>query len=63
MSEISTIFKVNAKAFVLLAVIILTGIVQALGVDLGLDLEHYIALLLADLAVWAVPNSSPNKQE
>jgi len=57
------IVKANAKALILLALIILAGIVQALGVDLGLDLEHYIALLLADLAVWAVPNSSPNKQE
>jgi len=50
------LIKRNAKAFVLLLVVIVAAIAQFFGVDVGLDLQHYIALLVADLAVWAVPN-------
>lgn len=50
------LIKRNAKAFVLLLVIIVAAVAQWLGVDVGLDLQHYVALLVADLAVWAVPN-------
>ena len=48
--------KQNAKALVLLAVIIIALVADVLGVDVGLDAKHYIGLLLADLGVWAVPN-------
>ena len=44
------------KALLLLVVIILVGITEASGVDLGLDIEHYVALLLIDLGIYAIPN-------
>ena len=44
------------KALLLLVVIILVGVTEAAGVDLGLEIEHYVALLLIDLGVYAVPN-------
>ena len=50
------IIKANAKALILLALIVLSGIADALGIGLDLDIEHYIALLVADGFVWAVPN-------
>lgn len=48
--------KRNAKALLLLAVIAVAGVAELAGVDLGLDVQHYVGLLLADLGVWAVPN-------
>lgn len=53
------IIKANAKALILLALIVLAGIADALGIGLDLDIEHYIALLVADGFVWAVPNKDP----
>lgn len=53
--------NVNAKALVLLGLIILAAVAQAIGLDVGLDIEHYVALLVADLGVWAVPNADPQK--
>lgn len=50
------LLKVNAKALVLLALIILSAIADSLGLGLELDIEHYIGLLVADGFVWAVPN-------
>ena len=44
------------KALLLLVVIILAGVAEAAGVDLGLDIEHYVALLLIDLGIYAIPN-------
>lgn len=44
------------KALLLFAVIVIAALAQAVGVDLGLDVEHYIGLLLIDLGVYAVPN-------
>ena len=55
------LIKVNAKALLLLALIVLAGIADALGIGLGLDIEHYIALLVADGFVWAVPNEDPER--
>ena len=51
------IIKANAKALILLALIALAAISQGLGLDLGLDIQHYVALLIADGIVWAVPNT------
>lgn len=55
------LIKVNAKALLLLALIVIAGIADVLGIGLGLDIEHYVALLVADLGVWAVPNADPQK--
>ncbi len=54
----TSFFKVNAKALILLALIVIAGVAQAAGVELGLDVEHYVSLLVADGLVWAVPNQS-----
>ena len=51
--------KVNAKALILLTLIVIAGVFQAIGVDIGLDIEHYAALLIANVGVWAVPNKDP----
>lgn len=51
------IIKANAKALILLVLIALAAISQSLGLDLGLDIQHYVALLIADGIVWAVPNT------
>lgn len=51
-------FKPYAKALVLLLVIVVVAVLDLLGIDLGLDIEHYVGLLIADIAVWAVPNKS-----
>ena len=51
------LIKENAKALILLALIIVAAAAQALGLELGLDIEHYIALLVADGIVWATPNT------
>lgn len=48
-----------AKSVIPLALIVLAIIADGLGVDVGLDVEHYVALLLADFAVYAVPNKAP----
>jgi len=53
--------KRYAKALVLLVLIIVAAVAQWLGVDVGLDMEHYIALLAADVLVWAVPNQEPSE--
>lgn len=45
-----------AKALILLALIVIAALVQLFGLDLQLDAEHFLGLLLADLAVWYVPN-------
>lgn len=50
------LIKVNAKALVLLALIVIAALTQAAGLDLGLDVEHFVALLVADGLVWATPN-------
>lgn len=50
-----------AKALLLLALIIIAGIADLLGIGLGLDIQHYIALLLADVGVYAVPNREPEQ--
>lgn len=52
------LIQVNAKALILLAIILLAGLAQSLGYDLGLDIQHYVALLVADGFVWAVPNKA-----
>lgn len=44
------------KALLLLGAIVLAVIAQSLGIDLGLDVEHYVALLFIDLGIYAVPN-------
>ena len=49
-----------AKALVLLALIILAAIADVLDIGLGLDIEHYIGLLVADLMVFLVPNKEPD---
>jgi len=43
------------KALVVLLVIIVAGIFDLAGVE-GLEVGHYITLLLISLGVWAVPN-------
>lgn len=53
--------KVNAKALILLALIVLAGVADAFGVGVDLDVEHYFSLLVADGFVWAVPNKDPQK--
>lgn len=53
--------KPYMKAIVLLALILATALADGLGLELGLDVEHYVALLLADVAVWAVPNRDPDR--
>jgi hypothetical protein len=50
------VIKTNAKALILLALIALAGVADAVGVDVGLDAEHYVALLTADFLVWLTPN-------
>jgi len=50
----------NAKALILLALIIISALADLLGIGLDLDIEHYIALLLADGIVWSVPNKENN---
>jgi hypothetical protein len=44
-----------AKALILLMLIVLAGVAEALGLDLGLDVEHYVSLLGADLVVFLTP--------
>jgi hypothetical protein len=53
------LIKRNAKALVLLAVIVVAIVSDAVGLELGLDIEHYVVLLLANFGVWAVPNKQP----
>jgi len=48
--------KPYAKALVLLAIIVVIFVADVLGVPVGLEAEHYIGLLIADVVVWAVPN-------
>jgi len=48
--------KPYAKALVLLAIIVVTAVLDLLGAPIGLEVEHYVGLLIADAAVWAVPN-------
>jgi len=56
MSKLATIVKANAKALVLLIIIAIIAIADGFGVDTGLEIQHYIGLLVADGLVWAVPN-------
>lgn len=44
-----------AKALILLVLIVTAAAAQAAGVDVGLEVEHYVALLVADLVVWLTP--------
>ena len=48
-----------AKALLLLGLIVIAGIADVLGFGFDLDIQHYVALLLADIGVWAIPNSEP----
>lgn len=57
----TTFLAKYAKALLLLGAIVLSLIAQAIGVDLGLDVEHYFALLLIDLGIYAVPNKDTAK--
>lgn len=47
-----------AKSVIPFLLIVLAIAADALGVDVGLDVEHYVALLLADALVYAVPNTA-----
>lgn len=49
----------KAKAVILLWIIVGAIAAEAAGVDVGLDLEHYVVLLLTDLGVYAIPNRDP----
>jgi Na+-translocating ferredoxin:NAD+ oxidoreductase RnfE subunit len=51
--------KPYAKALFLLGLIVLAAVAQLAGVDLGLDIAHFVVLLLANLGVYAVPNNPP----
>lgn len=48
--------KPYMKAVVLTAIIAVTLVADILGAPVGLDAEHYIGLLIADVAVWGVRN-------
>jgi len=56
MSKLREILRANAKALVLLVIIAAIYVADTLGVDTGLDVQHYIGLLVADAIVWATPN-------
>lgn len=45
-----------AKSIILLVLIMLALAADALGADIGLDAGHYAALLIGNVAVYAVPN-------
>lgn len=53
--RIANVLGPYAKAAILLALIVVAAVAQAAGLDLGLDVEHYVALLVADLVVFATP--------
>jgi len=57
-----SVVKRYAKALVLLALIILAAIAEVLGLDLGLNIEHYISLLVANVLVYAVPNTDDTER-
>lgn len=46
------------KALILFGIILIALILEGLGIETGLDVEHYIGLLVADVLVWAVPNKN-----
>lgn len=48
--------KPHAKAIILPLVVAIAAVAEWAGVDVGLDLEHYIGLLAADVLVWLTPN-------
>lgn len=52
-----TLGKYN-KALLLFAIILIALIAEGLGIDTGLEIEHYITLLLIDAGIWAVPNKN-----
>ena len=56
MSSLLNLINRNAKSVLLLAVILLAMGAEALGFDVGLDIQQYIGLLLVNLGVWGIPN-------
>lgn len=54
------------KSIVLTLIIVATLTADVMGVSIGLDAEHYIGLLVADIVVWATPNKgyvNPDKKK
>ena len=61
MSKLVDVAKANAKALVLLVIIAVIAIADGLGIDTGLEIQHYLGLLVADGLVWAVPNKDEDE--
>lgn len=52
-----------AKAFVIVAAIVLAGLAQAAGVDLGLNVDDLWQALGATVLVYLVPNRDADRRE